>query len=258
MVWRCHVGLDHPNGLARRAWEFLRPYVEEADAYVFSRRAFAWEGLDEARLWLVAPSIDAFSAKNQELELEAVRAILARTGLADDEAGAPVFLREDGTAGTRRSRRRARPGGHDPAGRSPRRTGLALGPAQGSRRRASLLRRARQAPGGAPAARRPVGRRGRGRPRGRRGPGGGPGSAGATECRAQSARPPRLSADGRRRGERRDRQRGPAPRRRRSPEEPRGGVRADRRRGDVEGAPGRRQPHRRDPGPDRRRRVGGC
>ena len=99
VVWRCHVGLDHPNGLARRAWAFLRPYVEEADAYVFSRRAFAWEGLDEARLWLVAPSIDAFSAKNQELELEAVRAILARTGLADDEAGAPVFRREDGTAG---------------------------------------------------------------------------------------------------------------------------------------------------------------
>ena len=37
------------------------------------------------------------------------------------------------------------------------------------------------------------------------------------------------------------------------PEEPRRGLRADRHRGDVEGAAGHRQPGRRDPGPDRRR-----
>lgn len=98
-VWRCHVGLDHPNQLARRAWEFLLPYVEEADAYVFSRRAFAWDGLEERKLWLVAPSIDAFSAKNQELESEAVRAILARVGLAEDGGPAPLFVRQDGSQG---------------------------------------------------------------------------------------------------------------------------------------------------------------
>jgi trehalose synthase len=27
VVWRCHVGLDTPNDLARRAWDFLRAYV---------------------------------------------------------------------------------------------------------------------------------------------------------------------------------------------------------------------------------------
>src|SRR3954453_44354 len=42
VVWRCHVGLDLPNDLARQAWSFLRPYVESADAYVFSREEFVW------------------------------------------------------------------------------------------------------------------------------------------------------------------------------------------------------------------------
>ena len=59
VVWRCHVGLDLPNELARTAWAFLRPYVEPAEAYVFSREDFAWEGLDRARVWIVPPSIDA-------------------------------------------------------------------------------------------------------------------------------------------------------------------------------------------------------
>jgi trehalose synthase len=99
VVWRCHVGLDHPNARARAAWEFLRPYVEQADAYVFSRRAFAWKGLEQEKLWLVAPSIDAFSAKNQEMEPAAVRAILAKIGLADDGGRAPVFDRQDGSKG---------------------------------------------------------------------------------------------------------------------------------------------------------------
>src|SRR5688500_5565843 len=34
VVWRCHVGLDTPNTEAREAWDFLRPWVEAADAYV--------------------------------------------------------------------------------------------------------------------------------------------------------------------------------------------------------------------------------
>ena len=97
VVWRCHVGLDHPNDQARVAWSFLLPYVREADACVFSRKAFVWEGLDEAKLWLVAPSIDAFSPKNQDLDPDAVRAIVARIGLTEDGGPAPVFTRHDGS-----------------------------------------------------------------------------------------------------------------------------------------------------------------
>lgn len=101
VVWRCHVGLDTPTDLARDAWEFLRPYVEQADAYVFSRRAFAWEGLDEERLWVVAPSIDAFSAKNQDLDTATVAAILAAAGLAPPAGppAEPAFTRQDGSRG---------------------------------------------------------------------------------------------------------------------------------------------------------------
>jgi len=100
VVWRCHVGLDLPSDLARDAWNFLRGYVENAHAYVFSRKEFAWEGLASEKVWIVAPSIDAFSPKNQELEPEAVRAILGVAGVR--EGGDPIgatFVREDGTPG---------------------------------------------------------------------------------------------------------------------------------------------------------------
>ena len=99
VIWRCHVGIDDPSALSRRAWSFLKPYVEPADAYVFSREAFVWEGLDRARIELIAPVIDAFSAKNQELDDHAVSAILHVAGLNDDCGlrGDPTFSRLDDT-----------------------------------------------------------------------------------------------------------------------------------------------------------------
>jgi trehalose synthase len=100
VVWRCHVGLDLPNDLARQAWDFLRGYVEEAQAYVFSRKEFVWEGLDKEKVWIVAPSIDAFSPKNEDLEEESVSAILGVAGVREDgDASHARFLREDGTPG---------------------------------------------------------------------------------------------------------------------------------------------------------------
>jgi trehalose synthase len=99
VIWRCHVGIDRPNELTRRAWEFLTPYVEDADAYVFSRREFVWEGLDAEKLWIVPPSIDAFSPKNQDLDPAVVGSILATIGLAADGGDAPVFRRQDGSRG---------------------------------------------------------------------------------------------------------------------------------------------------------------
>lgn len=76
VVWRCHIGVDEPNQVAREAWDFLRPYVEPADAYVFSRRAYLWEGLDESKAWIMPPVIDPFSPKNEDLEDERIAAIL--------------------------------------------------------------------------------------------------------------------------------------------------------------------------------------
>jgi len=100
VVWRCHIGLDHPNDFARGAWEFLRPYIEKADGYVFSRRQFVWTGLPDERVWVVPPSIDVFSPKNQDLDPLVTDAILAVAGLGTPgKDGAPVFVREDGTPG---------------------------------------------------------------------------------------------------------------------------------------------------------------
>jgi trehalose synthase len=78
VVWRCHIGVDRPNDLARGAWDFLRGYVEAADAYVFSRRAYLWEGLDEGRAWFMPPVIDPFSPKNEEMDGDRVREVLAQ------------------------------------------------------------------------------------------------------------------------------------------------------------------------------------
>jgi trehalose synthase len=100
VVWRCHIGVDRPNDLVREAWRFLLPSVSRADAQVFTRTAYAWDGLDPSRTWTIAPSIDAFSPKNEDLSPAAVTAILAAAGLFDLEVEAEArFTREDGSPG---------------------------------------------------------------------------------------------------------------------------------------------------------------
>ena len=97
VVWRCHIGVDKPSDIARGAWDFLRVDVEQADAYVFSREAFVWEDLDDERVKIIAPSIDAFSAKNQELDAANVEAILAAAGIVEGDASGATFNRGDGS-----------------------------------------------------------------------------------------------------------------------------------------------------------------
>ena len=100
LVWRCHVGVDSPDDTARSAWEFLRPYVAGADALVFSREGFVWDGLDRGRTWIVPPSVDVFSPKNQELDEGAVRLILQRIGLtAGSTTERASYVRRDGSPG---------------------------------------------------------------------------------------------------------------------------------------------------------------
>jgi trehalose synthase len=100
VVWRCHIGIDEPNELALAAQDFLRPYVGMADAWVFSRDQYVWQGLDRSRAWTMPPSIDPFSPKNQELDAETVEAILGAVGLGSRAPrSAPAFERGDGTPG---------------------------------------------------------------------------------------------------------------------------------------------------------------
>lgn len=100
VLWRCHIGVDEPNEIARETWDFLRPYVERADGYVFSRAQYLWQGLEPAKAWFMPPVIDPFTPKNQDLEPASVDAILRAIGLAADGLdGAPSFVRGDGTPG---------------------------------------------------------------------------------------------------------------------------------------------------------------
>lgn len=101
-VWRCHVGHDDGNWLVERTWDFLRPYLEGADAFVFSRRAYAPEWMNGGgRLTVIPPSIDPFSPKNQDLDADTVRSVLSHIGVITRAGGgdALMFTRRDGSPG---------------------------------------------------------------------------------------------------------------------------------------------------------------
>ncbi|WP_107765568.1 glycosyltransferase [Nocardioides terrigena] len=99
VAWRCHIGLDEPDEIADLGWAFLRPYVEQADAFVFSRRAYAPAWVPPDRLRVVPPSLDPFSAKNAVLSVHDVRATLQVAGLVStgaDGGGTAFGRRTDG------------------------------------------------------------------------------------------------------------------------------------------------------------------
>ena len=99
VIWRCHVGADHRNARTEEAWGFLRPHLSSCDAFVFSRRAYAPDWVPEERLWVIAPSIDPFSPKNQEIPAAALPGFLGQIGLTSDPARDARFTRADGTPG---------------------------------------------------------------------------------------------------------------------------------------------------------------
>lgn len=80
-VWRSHIGPAQHTSQSDRAWDFLRPYVEHADAWVFSREQHLPPGAPEGRVRTMPPCIDPFWAKNRPLAPEAARAILRHTGM---------------------------------------------------------------------------------------------------------------------------------------------------------------------------------
>jgi trehalose synthase len=101
VVWRCHIGRDEPNVWTERSWEFLRRYVEDVEALVVSRAAFAPPWAELARLHVIPPSIDPFSAKNEPMSDDDVRHALTYVGLIAGEVDGPAvsFTRRDGSPG---------------------------------------------------------------------------------------------------------------------------------------------------------------
>lgn len=105
VVWRCHIGRDEQNANSERGWQFLRPYIEHADAFVFSRAQYVPDWLPADRVRVIPPSIDPFAAKNCEFADDGVSVVLRRAGLiADGEDVEPVqFTRRNGAPGVVRS-----------------------------------------------------------------------------------------------------------------------------------------------------------
>ena len=100
IVWRCHVGVDDADENVLNAWEFLRPYLDPANAYVFSRGRYVPDWMDTDRVAIIPPSIDPFSPKNEDLDAGVSRSILVHAGLLDGKAGVdPIFVRRDGSTG---------------------------------------------------------------------------------------------------------------------------------------------------------------
>ena len=101
VVWRCHIGVDWENEATRAGWEFLRPHLAAAEAFVFSRREYVPSWIPTGKAWIIPPSIDPFSPKNQQLSADTVRAILVKLGVLDGAAPTvpASFVRRDGDVG---------------------------------------------------------------------------------------------------------------------------------------------------------------
>jgi len=79
-LWRCHVDVSSPN---IEVWSFLKDFINEYDASVFSAPAFARMLPNEQ--FLIAPSIDPFSDKNRQLSQSEINKVLKKYGLKKDK-----------------------------------------------------------------------------------------------------------------------------------------------------------------------------
>jgi trehalose synthase len=75
-VWRCHIDLSNPNA---SVWEFLRPFVEQYDAAIFSSQSFTRQL--PIPQYLFYPCIDPLSEKNKELPDSQVQEICDEFGI---------------------------------------------------------------------------------------------------------------------------------------------------------------------------------
>ncbi len=82
-VWRCHIDVSAPQPAV---WDFLRPYVEQYDAAIFSMPDFA-QRMPVVQ-FRVAPSIDPLSDKNKPLDRKYVDSVVEKYKI---DPGRPVL-----------------------------------------------------------------------------------------------------------------------------------------------------------------------
>lgn len=72
-IWRCHIDVSEPN---TQVFRFLRDFITQYDAAVFSAPAFAQRS--PIRQFLISPSIDPLSDKNKDLPDEVINEVLQK------------------------------------------------------------------------------------------------------------------------------------------------------------------------------------
>jgi trehalose synthase len=80
-VWRCHIDLTDAN---QQVWEFVRPFVEEYDASVWTMPQFVPASLRSERVVHAPPCIDPLSVKNLDLAKPFVDEINKSYGVRPD------------------------------------------------------------------------------------------------------------------------------------------------------------------------------
>lgn len=83
-VWRCHIDLSRPY---RPVWKYLRKFVVDYDASIFSLADFA-QPLPHNQ-YLIPPSIDPLSDKNIDLSRSFIQDVLDKYGIDDSR---PIML----------------------------------------------------------------------------------------------------------------------------------------------------------------------
>jgi trehalose synthase len=101
VVWRSHIGIDGENDLSRSAWTFLAPLIADAEAHVFTRQSYVPAIIPQSRAWIIPPSIDPFSPKNQPMDRGCAQSVLTQIGLlrGDSAQGVCHYTRRDGSPG---------------------------------------------------------------------------------------------------------------------------------------------------------------
>ncbi|HEX2728462.1 MAG TPA: glycosyltransferase [Rubrobacteraceae bacterium] len=80
-IWRCHIDTSEPHpGL----WDFLRPYLDDYDAAVFTLEDFVPPDFPVGRIEVIPPAIDPESPKNIELDRSIASRILGWLGVDTD------------------------------------------------------------------------------------------------------------------------------------------------------------------------------
>lgn len=80
-IWRCHIDTASP---APDVWSFLRPFLTDYDAAIFTMPEFVPPDMPVRRAEIVAPAIDPCSPKNLPLPRETARQVVEWLGVRTD------------------------------------------------------------------------------------------------------------------------------------------------------------------------------